>query len=176
MKSPAFPLLAAATLTLAACQSSDEVVSPGDEATATATPPPPSTPGLPAPLVPSAEAGEEGARNILLGFARALENGQFSVAWALLGETARADGTEAEFTAQWSDLTGVSVAILNGDMEGAAGSLFYTSQLTITAQDAEGRPLRFEGPIVLRRVNDVPGATEVQLRWHIVQLDLVQTH
>jgi len=36
----------------------------------------------------------------------------------------------------------------------------------------EGKPFRLEGEVVLRRVNDVDGATADQLRWHIAQADL----
>ena len=61
-------------------------------------------------------------------------------------------------------------------MEGAAGSSYYTSEATITANDKDGRPVRYEGPIVLRRVNDVPGASAAQLRWHIDSVQLDWTH
>lgn len=61
-------------------------------------------------------------------------------------------------------------------MEDAAGSSYQTSDATITAQDPDGRPVRQEGQIALRRVNDVPGATEQQLRWHIDSLTLDLTH
>jgi hypothetical protein len=84
--------------------------------------------------------------------------------------------SEAEFAAMFEGLGEIAVAISAGEMEGAAGSLYYTSQATITGTDAEGRPIRIEGPVVLRRVNDVPGASEEQLRWHIESADLTWTH
>jgi len=169
-------------LALAACQ---QEASPTPETPSTpvataapVTPPAPATtaPNLPAPLVPEAEKGEKGARNVLLGFARALENRQFDTAFALLGGSARGEQSEADFTAQWSDLRNISVAIVDGQIEGGAGSLYYTTQTTITAEDQEGRPIRFEGPIVLRRVNDVDGASAAQLRWHLESFNVVQTH
>ena len=49
-----------------------------------------------------------------------------------------------------------------GESEGAAGSLYYTAPVTVT----DGTRV-LKGDVVLRRVNDVPGATEEQLRWHI---------
>lgn len=168
MKSPACLVLAIAALSLAACQAKGghEEAARDSQNQARAD--------LPAPLVPEAEADEKGARNVLLGFARALENHQLDTAWALMGETARGDRSEAQFAAEWADLSAISVAIIEGDIEGAAGSEYYASRLTIAAQDAQGRPLRFEGPVVLRRVNDVPGASAAQLRWHIERLDLAQ--
>lgn len=167
--------LVSAGLVLAGCTQGEVAPPPVDISPPAATPLP-TSPNLPAPLVPEAEKGEKGARNVLLGFARALENGQFDAAFAILGGVARAGQTEAEFDAQWGDLRAISVAILDGDIEGGAGSLYYTSQTTITAKDAAGRPIRFEGPIVLRRVNDVDGASAAQLRWHLESFNVVQTH
>ena len=49
-------------------------------------------------------------------------------------------------------------------VEGAAGSLYCTVSGKLTdAQDAS-KPL-IQGTLLLRRVNDVPGATPDQLRW-----------
>jgi hypothetical protein len=132
-------------------------------------------PVLPSPLVPEAEKGEKGARNILLAFARALENEQFPAAYAMLGQPLGGE-EEALFMRQFSDLQNITVAVPTGTVEGGAGSLYYSSEATITAQDADGRPIRYEGPITLRRVNDVDGATPAQLRWHFTPLELVQTH
>ncbi|PEQ12371.1 hypothetical protein B2G71_12830 [Novosphingobium sp. PC22D] len=67
---------------------------------------------------------------------------------------------ESEFGGQ----AGPKVAVGKGDVEGAAGSLFYEAPVVIDF--ADGRPSR-RGTIVLRRVNDVPGATEEQLNWRI---------
>ncbi len=173
-----------AVLTLGAC-TQDAQTSPDDMASATAAPvappaptpvPAASAPNMPAPLVPESEKGEKGARNVLLGFARALENEQFDTAYALLGGSERTGRSQADFVAQWSDLSDISVAIVGGEMDAGAGSLYYNVQATVTAQDNEGRPIRFEGPITLRRVNDVDGATEAQLRWHLESFNVVQTH
>ena len=61
-------------------------------------------------------------------------------------------------------------------MEGAAGSSYYTAPVTVTSSDKDGRPVRIEGEAVLRRVNDVPGATPAQLRWHMDKVTLDWTH
>ncbi len=50
-----------------------------------------------------------------------------------------------------------------GDQEGAAGSIFYEAPVSLRFGDAP--PER--GSLVLRRVNDVDGASAAQLRWHI---------
>jgi hypothetical protein len=67
---------------------------------------------------------------------------------------------EAEFGAK----AGPKLAVGKGDMEGAAGSLYYEAPLVVDFGD--GRPSK-RGTIVLRRVNDVPGASEEQLNWRI---------
>jgi len=51
-----------------------------------------------------------------------------------------------------------------GMAEGAAGSLYY--ETTIEVAPAGASPGR-KGTITLRRVNDVPGAEEWQLNWHV---------
>ena len=39
--------------------------------------------------------------------------------------------------------------------------------MTVDAQLDDGKQQRFTGQYVVRRVNDVPGASADQLRWHI---------
>lgn len=116
-----------------------------------------------APLVPEAEKGEPGARKVLLDFARAIEFEDFSQAYAMLGDAARDRIGHAEFVAMFDDLGEITVAVPMGRMEGAAGSLYYEVPTTITGSKGG----KLTGTTVLRRVNDVPGATAEQLRWHI---------
>lgn len=130
----------------------------------------------PSPLDPATERTETGARNVLLAFARAIELGEWDQAWAMLDDADREKWPEAEWSAMFADLEDITVAVPDGRMEGAAGSSYYTSDATITAWDANGRPVRYEGQMVLERTNDVPGATEQQLRWHIDSVTLDWTH
>jgi hypothetical protein len=175
-------LAAALSFALAACGSEPkDAADPSPAAPASATPHgPASTAPTPDParpdLTPDAERGESGARAVLLDFARAIELEQFDKAYAMLGETDRNRWTLAQFAALFADLDRIAVAVPGGTMEGAAGSSYYTAPATITGTDADGRPVRYEGEIVLRRVNDVPGATPAQLRWHIERVDLDWTH
>lgn len=130
----------------------------------------------PPQLSPDAEKGEKGARNLLLSWARAIELQEFDQAWAMMGDAGQSKWTEDEFTAVFAGLQDIAVAVPDGVMEGAAGSLYYSGIATITAEDAEGRPVRIEAPVVLRRANDVPGATPEQLRWRFHSADLAVTH
>lgn len=82
---------------------------------------------------------------------------------------ARAWGLDAQMTpakleAEFGGKAGPKLAVGKGDMEGAAGSLYYEAPLVVDFGD--GRPSK-RGTIVLRRVNDVPGASEEQLNWRI---------
>ena len=127
-------------------------------------------------LTPEAERGEKGARNLLLSFARAIELREFDQARAMLGPADREKWSKTGFAALFADLGKITVSMPDGTMEGAAGSLYYAAPVTITAKDSEGRPVRIEGTAVLRRVNDVDGATPAQLRWHFETLTLDWTH
>jgi len=130
----------------------------------------------PAPLTPEAERTVKGARNVLLSFARAIELHEWDQAWNLLSPGDKAKWTKPKWAAMFADLDKITVAIPNGTMEGAAGSSYYTGPVTITGNDRDGRPVAYTGEAVLRRVNDVDGATPEQLRWHFDHLTLDWTH
>jgi hypothetical protein len=139
-------------------------------------PPPPveaSGASGPPPLIPEAEKGEKGARNVLLEWAHDLEQGKPDAAYALWGHGGETSGmTRVEHAAYWGRFKTITVAMPTGTMEGAAGSLYYEAPVTVVGKQQNGRPYRLEGQITLRRVNDVDGASAEQLRWHIEQLDL----
>lgn len=92
-----------------------------------------------------------------------MENRDFAAARTMFGES----GSDANDYSGYRDIT---VGFGDGDLEGAAGSLYYEVPVWMTATTAKG-PVRREGMITLRRVNDVDGATPAQLRWHIGTLD-----
>ncbi|CDO35524.1 MULTISPECIES: hypothetical protein [Novosphingobium] len=86
--------------------------------------------------------------------------------WA---DAARAWSLDAQMTpeklgAEFGGNAGPKIAVGKGDTSGAAGSLYYEAPMVVDF--ADGRPSR-RGTIVLRRVNDVPGASEEQLNWRI---------
>lgn len=169
-------LLAGLVLALAACDRADDAAPPSSDAVTAESPASPapaeSPPGSatdnvsPTPgstLVPQAEKGEPGARKVLLDFTRALRFEDFDRAYAILGDTARENMTYDEFRAIFDGMDGITVSTPMGRMEGAAGSLYYEVPTTVTGKNGT----RLVGTTVLRRVNDVPGATAEQLRWHI---------
>ncbi len=58
-------------------------------------------------------------------------------------------------------------------VEGAAGSLFCTVTGRLTDAGGPARPM-LEGALVLRRANEVPGATADQLRWTLQSSTFVE--
>ena len=179
---------------LVACE---QAAIPGNDAVSTNEPTPatgpvadagtgaPATPEAPAAdkpdlrpplLTPEAERGEKGARNVLLSFARAIELKEFGQAWALLSPADQEKWSKASFADMFAGLGKITVAMPSGTMGAAAGSIYYTAPVTITANDKDGRPVRIEGEAVLRRVNDVDGSTAEQRRWHFENLTLDWTH
>lgn len=130
----------------------------------------------PPALTREAERGAKGARNVLLAFTRSLESGRFGLAWAMLNPNDQRKWSESDFAGLFADLTGITVAVPTGTMEGAAGSSYYAAPVAITAIARDGRPVRMEGQAVLRRVNDIEGATAQQLKWHFESLTLDWTH
>ncbi len=148
-------------------------------------PPPPPGPGEvarpanegslaadPKPLAPDAAKTEEGARNVLLSFARKIERGALDRARDMLDPASKARWSQAQWTALFDGLSRISVAVPDGRVEGAAGSSYYAVDLTISARDADGRPVEMKGPIVLRRANDIPGSTAEERNWHIESFEL----
>jgi hypothetical protein len=126
----------------------------------------------PAKLTGEAAKGEKGARNLLLAWARGIEQREFDQAWNLMGDAAKTQLPKAQFNARFHPLRKITVAVPTGMMEGAAGSSYYNAPTTITGVRADGSMARLKGEVVLRRVNDVPGATPEQLAWHIEQVNL----
>ncbi len=59
-----------------------------------------------------------------------------------------------------------------GRVEGAAGSAYVSISLQILRDSRSGSESLSDGTAVLRRVNEVPGSTEVQRRWRIDRITL----
>ena len=58
-----------------------------------------------------------------------------------------------------------------GEAEGAAGSIFLTEPVIFYGKTTAGAAFRRPADIILRRVNDVPGSTDAQRRWHIDRIE-----
>ena len=108
------------------------------------------------------------AANVIRRYYSAINAHDYSIAWTQWGPDGRPGQRFADFEKGFADTRATRVTI--GRMppsEGAAGSIYATVPVTVDAQRDDGRPQRFVGHYVVRRVNDVPGASAEQLRWHI---------
>ena len=88
----------------------------------------------------------------------------------MYGEAARVWGkdwgvTAASLEMRYSADQPLSLEIGKASVEGGAGSLYCEVAAVLMANGRQSR----SGKITLRRVNDVPGATADQLRWHIIE-------
>lgn len=134
--------------------------------------PPPPHMDLDAPP-PAGDTTVQGAVRRALEYCDALATRRFGDAYSLWSDSGRASGMSLDqFTAKFAD-TNVSDCQLGdvGPPEGAAGSIYVEVPAVMRGSDATGQPMRIEGSIVLRRVNDVPGSTGEQRRWHIVRAE-----
>lgn len=62
-----------------------------------------------------------------------------------------------------------------GGIEGAAGSMYVTVPLRFVPGAGMRNPRPRIGEAILRRVNDVPGSTDAQRRWHVERIDVAMT-
>ena len=116
----------------------------------------------------------QGAGQVLQRFGGLLEERRFAEARRLWSDGGRASGlTEAEFIAAYDKYAEVHSEVgAPGPMEGAAGSSYVEIPFRLYGTLKTGNPFNLVGPVTLRRVNDVPGSTDEQRRWHIYQSGL----
>lgn len=147
---------------LAGCGSPEQSVAPEDPQTEAPVAPPELTP-VPEPTRDLSVLENRDCRVVAEAYLEALSEGDFAFAAEVWNDPV-IDG--ARLSALFSGYQQPTIEISDLTMEGAAGSSYCTVTGTLTdAADAERRPL--PGELMLRRVNDVPGATPEQLRWTI---------
>ncbi|MFM5885865.1 MAG: hypothetical protein ACKOQ3_11195 [Novosphingobium sp.] len=150
---PSAIALSAAALVLAGC---DRAAPPVPQPSASTS----SLSVLPKAVPPSTSRDPQ---EVLLSWAKAVSLKDWPTAYGYWGDHGAQSGmTLDQFKASWGKLQAPDLEVGKGEQEGAAGSSFYTVPVTIV----DGQR-RIPGEVVLRRVNDVDGATAEQLRWHI---------
>ncbi len=114
------------------------------------------------------------AADLVRRYYAAIDARDYHTAYTLWGPGGGASGkTYEQFAAGFAQTAHSGVEITGGvDTEGAAGSIYATVPVVVTATTTAGAAQRFTGTYTLRRVNDVPGATPEQLRWHIAEAHL----
>ena len=110
----------------------------------------------------------EAAGQIVQSYGALIEQKRWSEANALWGDKAGA----ARFQSDLARFAEVHLEIGNlGQPEGAAGSIYVTMPVIFYGDAKDGHPFRRSAEVILRRVNDVPGSTAAQRRWHIERID-----
>jgi hypothetical protein len=116
----------------------------------------------------------QGAGQVLQLFGGLLEQRKFGEAYRLWSNDGRASGlSEPQFIAAYDKYAEVHSEVgAPGQMEGAAGSSYVDIPFRLYGKQKSGGPFNLVGTVTLRRVNDVPGSTDAQRRWHIYKSDL----
>lgn len=114
------------------------------------------------------------ARAVVETYYKAIDKRNYHAAYRLWRGNGKASGkTYAEFRHGFSETAHSRVITrepINGS--GAMGSMYIDVPVEIFATLRNGRQQRFFGKYTLVRVNDVDGASDEQLRWHLVSADL----
>ena len=143
-------------------------------------PPLPGSPGgLPDDRTPISEApftedSAQGAANVVQTYYALLGGRAFDKAWVLWRDGGKASGqpTAPAFAASFDRYAQYNAQVGGpGAIEGAAGSLYVTVPVVIYGRLKTGQEVHEKGQATLRRINDVPGSTAEQRRWHIAKIE-----
>ena len=172
--------VAVALALTAACSEQAPVPSPtrdssenGAAAQAPLNPPGPGEPGgLPDDRTPLAEGSidpksAQGAGQVVQTYFALAEQGKITEANKLWS-----DGAEKLDLGKYREVHANIGA--PGDTEGAAGSIYVDVPVQMYGRLPDGSEFNARGTLTLRRVNDVPGSTEEQRRWHIYRAEFPQ--
>jgi hypothetical protein len=116
----------------------------------------------------------EGAGQVMQRFGGLLEQGEFAEAYRLWSDDGRASGmSESQFVAAYGKYAEIHSQVGRpGESEGAAGSIYLDVPFRLYGQLKSGQMFNSVGKATMRRVNDVPGSTEEQRRWHIHRIEM----
>lgn len=159
----------------AACQPQappNEAIAQGNEVVA---PELPEQPKSAPPVVAASEIPDSGktpaaAKKVVEAYFTALSERRYPYAYRMFPGSGISASAFAASYAKYRTFKATVGA--PGNTEGGAGSIYVEIPVVVTGTLRSGGPFRLEGPVSLRRVNDVDGATEAQLRWHIFSSDL----
>lgn len=110
----------------------------------------------------------EAAGQVVQHYGALIEQGRWAEASAYWSDAAQAAGFEQELK-RYREVH-LEIGKL-GDLEGAAGSIYVSMQAAFYGKDRAGEDFRRPAEVVLRRVNDVPGSTAAQRRWHVERIN-----
>jgi hypothetical protein len=135
-------------------------------------------PVSPTPTTTSANSLPQQAVQVIRDYYSAIARRDYAQAYsAWEGDGATSQQSFEQFRRGFANTASTGLEVGQpGLTDGAAGSSYIEIPITVTAVTTNGTPQRFRGSYVLRRVNDVPGATPEQLRWHIHSANLTQVN
>jgi hypothetical protein len=118
----------------------------------------------PIPEGPIDPNSAQGAAQVLQQYFALLESGRTTEADKLWSDS----GTHADFAKRLARYREVHANVgAPGETEGAAGSIYVDVPVQLYGRLQNGKEFNARGSMTLRRVNDVPGSTEEQRKWHI---------
>lgn len=166
-------------IALASCGPRHEPQRTVDNSTASRLPAPSAPPAVQnsappevRPKAPADPKSTEAALELAQKFADLLNQRKFEEAYMLLG-AGSGFSSAADLEDHFSPYSGLHVTILKSPPpapEGAAGSIYLSVQANFYGI-VRGRRVDHPATITMRRVNDVPGSTAAQRRWHIEGFD-----
>jgi len=125
----------------------------------------------PVPPSPPGETSVDAAAQVVRDYYAAVSRRNYRAAYALWHGRL----SYRQFCQGYARTRRARVTFLRpGKPEGAAGSIFMELPVRVDATLRSGARQHFIGSYVLRRVNDVPGSTAAQRRWHIESAHLKQ--
>jgi hypothetical protein len=136
---------------------------------------PASTGAAPASLpepAPQDPRSAQAAATVVETYFALLDAGRTDAADALWGDAAQAAAFRRDFAALGEYHAHVAAP---GETEGAAGSIYVTVPVRFEPAASVPNPRPRMGEVIMRRVNDVPGSTDAQRRWHIERIDVAMT-
>jgi hypothetical protein len=123
---------------------------------------------LPEPKGPIDPKSVEAAGQVVQHYGALIEQKRWREAASLWGNGSAADQFAEKLKSNGENHLEIGEL---GQPEGAAGSIYVSMRVSFYGRDSEGKDFRMQRTIVLRRVNDVPGSTEAQRRWHIERIE-----
>lgn len=139
---------------------------------------PPQAPGSPMPSAANVEPRQQEAVQVIRDYYSAIDQRNYEQAYsAWADDGAASQQSFEEFKQGFVNTASTAVKVGEpGRIDGAAGSSYIEIPVTVTATTTDRTLQQFLGRYVLRRVNDVPGSTPEQRRWHFDSANLTQAN
>jgi hypothetical protein len=156
-------------------------LAPANDNASSVPPAIPAPPGGPAaqpapapPSTPDSEKSPQAAARLLERYLAAVATRDYRTAYGMWAGGGEATGmTYRQFADSFARYKVYDGNIGKaGDIEGAAGSMYIEFPVKVTGVLARGGGFVLEGPMTLRRANDVDGSTAEQRRWRIASSGL----